>query len=255
MSSRVPPFDNDLSEDEKIVQSFLSIVQSKLDQSILKPPTGKERELLHNAVMYPGAIIASLVTVGTFVGLRRAPRTLLNYIAKKQFPDKPPPEYNEGPAFQVVGTLFDATFASLLGLTTWMVCTDKKKVLMTAADIPLMEGQSDISNILCDDFMHLYGTTSKQFWKTHTDDSVVAIHRFVQNCEKRQFYQKKLKREMGFSHEEMETVDVVLPNRVPEDIIQQEKDRFDWASVEDFEVDDEDDSKGDDFWGNTPRRK
>jgi hypothetical protein len=33
-----------------------------------------------------------------------------------------------------------------------------------------------------------------------------------------------------------------------EDIIQQEKDRIDWASVEDFEVDDEDDNSDDGFW-------
>jgi hypothetical protein len=61
-------------------------------------------------------------------------------------------------------------------------------------------------------------------------------------------YQRKLKREMGLSHEEMESIDVDLPNRVPEDIIQQEKDRIDWASVEDFEVDDEDDNSDDGFW-------
>lgn len=248
MSSRIPPFDNALSEDEKIVESFLSIVQSKLDNKILKPPRGKERKLLQDAVLYPGFVIGTLVTVGAFVVMRRAPKVVINYFAKKQFPDKPPPEFKEGPAMQVVGSLFDATFASLLGLTVGTVCTNKQKFLMTVADIPLVEGQSDISNILCNDFIKLYGTTNKQFWKTHTDDSIVAIQRFVQNCEKRQFYERKLKREMGLSHEEMESVDVNLPNRVPEDIIQQEKDRNDWASVEDFEVDDESDDSSEGFW-------
>jgi hypothetical protein len=248
MSSRIPPFDNAQSEDEKIVESFLSIIQSKLDNKILKPPIGRERKILKDAIFYPGAIIGTLVTIGTFVGMRRAPKAVINYFAKKEFPDKAPLEFKEGRAAQVVGSLLDATFASLLGLTAGTVCTNKQKVLMTAADIPLIEGHSDISNVLCDDFMKLYGTTNKQFWKNHTDDSLVAIQRFVQNCEKRQLYQRKLKREMGLSHEEMESIDVDLPNRVPEDIIQQEKDRIDWASVEDFEVDDEDDNSDDGFW-------
>lgn len=236
-SRRIPPFDNALSEDEKVVQSFFSILQSKIDSKILKPQ-GKEREILSNAVLFPGALIGTFVTAATFVGLRKGPRHVMNYIAKKNMIGKPIPEYHEGPVLKVVGSIVDAAFASITGFATWLLFVNKKKFLETAADIPLMEGHSHISETLCDDFMALHGTIDSNFWKMHTDDTVVAINAFVRNCEKRRMYQKKLKREMGLNYEEMKIIDIDLPNKVPVDILEQEKDRFegaDWASLEDFE--------------------
>lgn len=236
-SRRIPPFDNALSQDEKVVQSFLSIIQSKLDNKLLKPKD-KEREILRDAVLFPGAAIGTCVTLATFVGLRKGPRHVMKFMAKKNMIGKPIPEYHEGPILKTVGSIFDAAFASLTGLATWILFVNKKKCLDIAADIPLMEGHSHISEMLCDDFMALHGTIDPKFWKTHTDDTVVAIHQFVGNCEKRRLYQKQLKRYMGLSYEEMKNLDIDLPNRVPVDIIEQEKGRFDgtdWASVEDFE--------------------
>jgi hypothetical protein len=206
-SRRIPPFDNALSEDEKVVQSFLSIIQSKIDNKLLKPQ-GKEREILRDAVLFPGAVIGACVTMATFVGLRKGPRHVMNYMAKQNMIGKPLPEYHEGPILKTVGSLVDAAFASLTGFATWILLVNKKKCLEIAADIPLMEGHSHLSEMLCDDFMALHGTIDNKFWKTHTDDTVVAINEFVRNCEKRRLYQKKLKREMGLNYEEMKTIDI-----------------------------------------------
>ncbi|GFH50838.1 hypothetical protein CTEN210_07314 [Chaetoceros tenuissimus] len=233
--SRLPPFDNSLSEDEKIVQSFLTIIQTKLDYKILKSPTKNERKVLEDAILYPGIIIGSLFGIGTFIGLRKAPQLVLNYMNKSRFPNKPPPQYQEGLFVKVAGTILDGAMASLVGLTAWTVSLDKQKVLDSAANIPLMAGNSEISNVLCDDFVKMYSSTSPRFWKTNTDDTVVAIQKFVHNCQKREMYERQIKQELGLSYEEMKRIDLDLPTAVPEDIMEKDKDSFDWAAVEDFE--------------------
>lgn len=257
MPSRFPPFDNSLSEDEQVVKKFVDNIQDKLDHGILKPPIGKERAVLETAILYPGAVIGSIVTAAAFVILRKGPIYIVNRHLAKQFHNmnntKSIPNttakfepFQEGPVLKGVGSLFDAFFASMLGLTAWAVSINKQKFLMNAADIPLSEGHSDISDTLCDDFISIYSGIRPQFWKQHSDDTLMAIQTFVQNCEKRQLYQKKLKREMGMGSDDIE---FELPSRVPDDIIQQEKDRFDgtdWASLEDFEESLNDDD--DDFW-------
>jgi len=261
-SSRFPPFDNSLSEDEKVVKSFVDVIQEKLDANILKIPkvNGKERKILQDAIFYPGAIVGSVVTVAAFIGMRRGPVYIMNNVLKKHHEKMnkttKPPTFQEGPAALIIGSLFDAAFASLLGVTAWTISTNKQKALMAAADIPLIEGHSAISDTLCNDFISIYKDIRPQFWKEHSDDTLTAIQTFVKNCEKRQLYQKRLRREMGLDEHGKEDDDVhvqwELPSRVPEDIIQQEKDRFDgaaWAALEDFEEpldhDDEDDTS---FW-------
>jgi len=239
MPSSFPPFDNSLTEDAKVVKSFADKIQEKIDHKILKKPEKKERKILEDAILYPGAVIGSLVGISAFIVLRRGPIYVMNRILAKQHGTGNKASnamYKESLTAKVVGSTFDAAFASLLGVSAWVISTDKQKALMAVADIPLVEGHSEISDTLCDDFISIYGGIRPKFWKEYSDDTLTAIQTFVQNCEKRQLYQKRLKMEMGLSHED--DVEFELPSRVPDDILQQEKDRFDgtdWASLEDFE--------------------
>ena len=68
----VPPNDN-FSEDEMVVKSFLDIVQRKIDNKILAAPRGQEGEKLKDAVLYPGFYIGCAVGIVQFAALRKAP--------------------------------------------------------------------------------------------------------------------------------------------------------------------------------------
>lgn len=242
MSSRFPPFDNSLTEDAKVVKSFVDKIQEKIDNKILQKPEKKELKILESVILYPGAIIGGCVGVSAFFILRRGPMYVMNRILAKQHEKKhqsgvsKPPIYRESFAAKVIGSAFDAAFASLVGLSAWVISTNKEKALTEAARIPLVEGHSHISDALCDDFISIYSGIRPKFWKDYQDDTLTAIQTFVHNCEKRNLYKKKLKREMGLGQKY--DVEFELPSRVPEDILEEEKDRLDgtdWASLEDFE--------------------
>ena len=246
MPSRFPPFDNSLTEDSKVVKLFVDKIQEKLDQKILTKPEETERKILENPILYPGAVVGAITTVASFAVLRRGPVYIVNRILARQHISKTskPPIYEETNSLKIFGSIFDAAFASLLGVTAWFITIDKKKTLENVSKIPLIQGHSVISDCLCDDFISIYGGIRPKFWNEKSDDdTIMAIHTFVKNCEKRQVYKKRLKREMGLSYED--DVEFEFPSSVPDDIM--EKESQDWADLEDFEEplqNDEDDT----FW-------
>ncbi len=125
----------------------------------------------------------------------------------------------------------------MFGFIAWSLTVDKKKVFDSLADVPLIGGKSEISNSLCTDFIDTYKQIRPRFWKEHKDDSVVAIAKFVQNCEKRHLYQKQIGREMGLASG-TGLKDIELPSAVPDEYIQDVDELDDWASLEDFDEDD-----------------
>jgi hypothetical protein len=271
MPSRFPPFDNSLTEDARVVKSFVDKIQEKLDSNALTKLEPKESKILKDAIFYPGAFIGAFAGVTAFVVLRRGPILVMNTLRQRQHSNaqatgkatsSPPPMYKESPLAIAIGSIFDLAFASLIGISTWTISTNKPKALTAAASTPLIEGHSQISDVLCKDFQDIYKDIRPKFWKEYSDDTLTAIQTFVKNCEKRQLYERKLKREMGldtgrygaFSNETGEDLEFELPSRVPEDILDEERDRVDgkdWASVEDFEEDKFNDGRDDDqssFW-------
>lgn len=84
-SSAFPPFDNRLSPDEQVVQSFVNIIQSKLDSKELSSSTlyEKEKNLLKKCVLYPGVLIGSVVGVVSFITLRRAPLFIVHSLQRR----------------------------------------------------------------------------------------------------------------------------------------------------------------------------
>jgi len=243
--SRFPPFNNALSEDEEVVKKFVNTIQAKIDNGILTSLNEIEKKMLTNAIFYPGVFLGSFVGLASFFTLRRAPLFVLNKMLARQHANSPikinknrPPSftpYQEGTTVRTIGTVFDATVSFACGIITWALAIDKKKTLPAAADIPLVEGQSKISDALCGDFIHLYrNTIPPKFWTEYSDDTLTTITRFVTNCEKRYLYERRLRREMGLSSD----VKLSLPSRVPENILEEEKERYggaDWAALEDFD--------------------
>ncbi len=254
--SKLPPFDNSLSEDEKVVQSFAECLQEKIEGKVFSPQT-KEGKIAKDAILYPGAYIGAVSAIASFAVLRRVPVYIANRIGARQHMKNPnatgkAPVYEESPLAKIVGGTFDAAMAGLIGFTTWTVCLDKKKALMSMADIPLIEGKSDISDKLCGDFIRIYRDIRPNFWNEHPDDTIVAIKRFVNNCEKRQAYERRLRRETGFGfQEEDDQPPIALPERVPENILLEEKEQnnFSWTEMEDFDEEQDLNPGGDDdFW-------
>ncbi len=252
--SKLPPFDNSLSEDEKVVQTFAACLQEKIEGKVFSPQT-KEGKIVKDAILYPGAYIGALSAIAGFAVLRRGPVYMMNRMSARQHMMNPnktgkAPVYEESPLAKIVGGTFDAAMAALIGFSTWTVFVDKKTALMNMADIPLIEGKSDISDKLCGDFIHIYRDIRPNFWKEHTDDTIVAIRRFVNNCEKRQAYEGRLRREMGFGFQD-DGQPIELPGRVPENILVEEKEQnnLSWTEMEDFDEEQDFNPDGDDdFW-------
>jgi hypothetical protein len=251
-ASAFPPFDNRLSPDEKVVQSFVHIVQSKLDSKELSSSTlyDKEKRMLKNCVLFPGVIIGSLVGLVSFITLRKAPLQIVHSLQKRHFhtannklrntkaslksksttnntttytttTDTAHPKlelFQEGPILTVFGGTVDLIVASMLGTVAWMISINKQHTLQTCASLPLKSGTSQISKILCPDFVSLYKTIDESFWKTYTDDSVQAIRQFCINCETRRMYEQRLMIEMGFSRRDIDkgNVQVEIQNDIDE---------------------------------------
>ena len=97
-----------------------------------------------------------------------------------------------------------------------------------------MEGKSEISNALCADFIDIHKQVRPRFWKEYTDDSLTAISTFVNNCEKRHLYQKQIGREIGLASG-TGLKDIELPSSVPDGMIQDVDELDDWAALEDFD--------------------
>lgn len=247
-ASAFPPFDNRLSPDEKVVQSFVHIVQSKLDSKELSSSTlyDKEKRMLKNCVLFPGVMIGSLVGLVSFITLRKAPLQIVHSLQKRHFHtarssklrnakaslktnstmntntmDSAHPQlklFQEGPILTVLGGTIDLIVASMLGTVAWMISINKQHTLQTCASLPLKSGTSQISKVLCPDFVSLYKTIDESFWKTYTDDSVQSIRQFCINCETRRMYEQRLMMEMGFSRRDIDkgNIQVEIQNDIDE---------------------------------------
>lgn len=246
-----------LSEDERVCKSFIELVQEKFDNGLLSVPKGSpERKLLDNVVIYPGFYAGAFVGMAQFIIMRRAPIYLMNrHLAKqKQKQAQQAVPFREGSWSRPWTLALDASFSIATGLFVWMLALDKKKMFQTTADIPLMEGQSNVSDALCSDFIQHYHTIRPEFWVEYKDDSLTSLQDFVKNCQKRQAYEKKIRKEQMMIGEETNNNNesISLPNKVPLDILQtveeEEKQLFDWANIEDFEEEDNNSNTDSNYW-------
>jgi hypothetical protein len=249
-SSAFPPFDNRLSPDEQVVQSFVNIIQSKLDSKELSSSTlyEKEKNMLKKCVLYPGVLIGSVVGVVSFITLRRAPLYIVHSLQRRHYAvstnhtstnastnsstnartthtnhnnttstqSSKLQLFQEGPILTLVGGIMDLMVASMMGTVAWMISINKQHTLQTCASLPLKSGTSQITNVLCPQFVSLYRTIDESFWRTYTDDSVQSIRQFCINCDIRKRYERRIMMEMGFSKRDIDKgiVQVELQNDI-----------------------------------------
>ena len=116
-------------------------------------------------------------------------------------PPPPPPSPPRQPGIFIRTVKFglDIFVSGMMAMYISALWTDKKRLLNEAAEIPLLEGRSLISDELCTDFMKHYATIPQDTWRKHrgTSDSLTAIETFVVNCQKRQTFERRLRHERG----------------------------------------------------------
>ena len=257
-----------MSEDELVTKNFLAIVQKKVDSGQLRLPKGsEERNMLEEKIVYPGFYAGTLFGLTQFYVMRRAPaywvkRNWQRMQKNKEFlaNNHQQQTYKESNWVKPFSILFDGFFSCLSGLSVWMIFMDKQKVYKTAADIPLIQGRSVISDTLCTDFLEEHKRIRPDFWSDYKDDSLTALQTFVQNCKKRKAYEKQIQTEMKMTATDDDTVTIIpsLPTKVPDDILITEQNEVneshDWASIEAFEEEESFPGTNDSFWSGYGRK-
>ena len=257
-------------EEANIFNSFAAIIQDafvgtgadgqsqqshvdRLDRLYQQPEYSAEKA--HLTKMNNNGMVAGIAAgVGSFVFLRRGPRLLTRYLARRaeargggsgtannnynaggggpggyqfdrrnpfenakqmsqptnaigegassqQLPPPPPQSSPRQPGIIVRTIKFglDVFVSGMMALYMSAVWTDKKKLLNEAAEIPLVEGRSLISDELCTNFMKHYATIPQDTWRKHRgkSDALTAIESFVINCQRRQMLELSLRHERG----------------------------------------------------------
>ena len=217
-------------EDQVVAQSFVELVQRKIDGKVLKAPSGEEGSRMKESVMYPGFFLGAAVGISQFVFLRKAPIAMMRRAGQTNF--------QESSKMKPLSLLFDALLSTAMAGTVWIMATDKEKVFKTASELPLVQGKSDVSDALCDDFIAHYETIRPDFWQDYSGESgaesgLRAISDFVANCKKRQAFERILRREAGLGPSDPVSIPSGgVPRDVVDDYDGEVAGGMEWASSE-----------------------
>jgi len=170
-------------------------------------------EISNNGMLYGLAL-----GFGTFAFLRAGPRLLQRFLQRRQYTSSggykfskvtnthptagmSNPPSQQGFFLRTIKLTLDFFVSSSIAMFGSVYFVDRKKLMSEVADIPLVEGRSMISELLCNDFIDLYRSIPKNNWdKYHgNSDSLDIISTFVTNCLKRQFCEEQiLQQRQGF---------------------------------------------------------
>ena len=102
----------------------------------------------------------------------------------------------------------------------------------TVSQIPLCKGRSQVSEVLCEEWIDITNNRiPNEFWKVHQsgerllrdDQTWTAIHQFALNCQKRNAFEKQIRRNqtknVTISQSNDDNSPVVLPTKVPKDTV------------------------------------
>jgi hypothetical protein len=221
---------NNLSYEQLLAKSFYDIVQIKADRGELTriPNEREDRRELDN-LMKPGMIFGGITTLTVFTASRYIPKYFMVRSLKSKTSSifastdlkgiwLPNIKMHRNGAFSFREGFFlapfmialDAFVAIIAGFSVFWTMTPKLQLFETVADIPLLSGRSAISDTLCTDFIENYHRLPKSLWhheRLKDDDLSRNIKRFVENCMKRQQYERILRLESQID----ESTQVVIP--------------------------------------------
>mmetsp|Transcript_18601 Transcript_18601/g.53635 ORF Transcript_18601/g.53635 Transcript_18601/m.53635 type:complete len:237 (+) Transcript_18601:143-853(+) len=215
-----------------VVKSFVDLITKKIDEKQLHTPVGKEREVLGRPIINPGIYFGVAAGVIQFAFLRKAPIYMVRRLQQQQgFA----PTFQESPLMRSVSVVFDGVLSMATTCAVWAFMVDEQKVYEAAASIPLLEGRSEISDVLCDDFIAQHKNVSSSFWEANgrDDKSVASLFTFIENCQKRRAHERSIRSEQGISPD--------IPVSIPEGGVSSNTivDTLVWDDQHDFTVDNE----------------
>lgn len=113
-----------------------------------------------------------------------------------------------------VTVAFEGVFASYVGVAGYRRVSKRGSAYDEIAGIPLVEGRSFASELMCEEWVSSYGSVPEKFRirvkeeKLHDQQTWTAISQFAQNCVSRDLYEKKIREEKGMRPDEP----VVIPS-------------------------------------------
>jgi hypothetical protein len=231
------------SEERAIVRTFMDILRTKaqwmtsdstimeaLDQTIRSPPYTAERgritEMNNDMGLWKGVALG----MGTFVFLRSGPRMLRWWLSPRSnstwaytldrnpySSNVPSPSVDVSPKIGLDPTTAGPSFfwkMVKLGMDTFVSLSmaawgsfyfmDTQEMTRSISRMPLIEGKSLVSQLLCDDFIDLYQSIPRRKWDNYTNlhqqleavtgkkTNLMMIQDFVWNCIKRKTYEKQM---------------------------------------------------------------
>lgn len=237
---------NNLGVDELITKSFADILQLKFDSGEWGATVGNDLSdfTKMKACMSKAYFWGTATAITQFAFLRWAGARTMNRSIHKGFfwpwrlllprdemlqqarREKSPwhhrivtlkdgrTKFEEARVSKPITMAMDAGVSLLSGCLVGFVTVDKQKLYNAAAEIPLKEGRSPVSEVLCEDFLKQDDKIPQELWEEHNDDAMRALRKFLDNCQKRSLYEQQLRRESLLSPEE--PVSIPLPG-VPQD--------------------------------------
>lgn len=229
---KIPIFHPDLNNmgvDELMTKSFADIVQQKVDSGEWGSKVGNDRQDFASLKesMRPAVFWGTLSAVSQFCflrwyGARRInrsikkgplwPWSLLQRNMTNEFFEstrlKTSPwhsriktkkdgthVFKEGWGTKPFTIAMDAGVSVFGGCVVGFIAADKNKLHDALSNIPLKEGYSPVSDLLCHDFLVQDAKIPSELWDEHTDDAMRSLRKFLDNCRSRTLYEHQLRRD------------------------------------------------------------
>ena len=241
---------------EKVLSALDNEVKvDKIDALYSNPEFNDEKKIL-TKMNDIGLMNGAVAGIACFAFLRWSPGAIARYLTRKRAAssagmqskgdvnnpfnrqsgyrfDQPPGEQAplSSPNFVIRGIRLGLDLFVSLSIGAWssILFFDREKMLKEAADIPLIQGRSLISEELCGDFLQEFQKFNRDTWdpnhpalsggegnEVNTSTGFTSmVEGFVANCKRRSIYEDELRGEQGLREDEP----VLIPSPgVPRDI-------------------------------------
>ncbi len=201
-----------------------------------------EKKIVTEVARVESTSFAAGVCIGmtAFFSMRFLPRQLIRLMGKEEkLKALSEADARASPAQKAFQLIFEASFGMCVGWAGYKrVAGAQEGSYEMIANIPLVEGRSEVSDGLCMEWMHIANThIPPAFWRnldsTRSDTdpkpklkdpkSFMAIKQFADNCAKRKEFEMHLRRERGLN----ETTPISIPSPgVPTELSRSEAELF-----------------------------
>lgn len=131
-----------------------------------------------------------------------------NPFTKAANPDVVPPRSKRGFIGRSIWFVFDSVLSLMVGANISMIYTDKTAIRQQIVDLPLVSGRSLVADSLCDELVNelrqvqneqdaTFRRLQNQTERTPASYYMDSIIQFCQNCERRRYFERRIRDETG----------------------------------------------------------